>query len=319
MSFIRTILGDIAPGQAGIVYSHEHIVIDHCYATSTNPDFLLNDFDKILTELLALKSHQVGLVVDTMPSNAGRNPMLSAELSRKSGIHQIVCSGIHLEKYYPSNHWRYDISEEKLSQLFIDDIEIGMDQHDYNGPAIVRTQHKAGLLKLATAETAFNKHQLQVFNALVNAHNTTGAPILTHTEGGKQALEQAELFIKLGADPAHIVLSHTDKLTDDGYQKAIFDTGVSVEWDSAFRWKAGQTNNTYRLLEKFLPLYPKQITVGMDAARNSYWKSYGGSPGLAYLRTTFLEELTKLGLDSFENKLFQDNPQRIFTFKNKTQ
>jgi phosphotriesterase-related protein len=91
-------------------------------------------------------------------------------------------------------------------------------------------------------------------------------------------------------------------------------TGVSVEWDSAFRWKAGEENWTYTLLEKLLPLYPNQITVGMDAARSNYWKSYNGNPGLGYLLTTFKEELQKKDLDLFFDNLFITNPSRIFSF-----
>jgi 5-phospho-D-xylono-1,4-lactonase len=316
MSFIRTINGDISPEKAGIVYSHEHIVIDHCHATHKNADFLLNDYQKLAQELLELKTLNVSLLVDTMPVNAGRNPLLSAKLSAETGIHKIVPTGIHLEKYYPKSHWRYRITEQELTDLFIADITEGIDEYDYNGPVVKRTPHKAGLIKLATYSHAFTQHQQMIFRAVVNTHLATGVPILTHTEAGQYALEQAELFIKLGADPSHIVLSHTDKLTDDGLQEAIFATGVSVEWDSAFRWKTDQENNTYRLLEKFAPLYPSQITVGMDAARSSYWKSYGGNPGLAYLRTTFLEELSARGLDSFQENLFIHNPKRIFTFKN---
>jgi predicted metal-dependent phosphotriesterase family hydrolase len=89
---------------------------------------------------------------------------------------------------------------------------------------------------------------------------------------------------------------------------------VSVEYDSAFRWKNADYNQTYSLLEKLLPLYPNQFTVGMDAARHAYWKSYGGKPGLSYLLTTFVDELRERGLESFQEKLFVENPARIFSF-----
>ena len=91
-------------------------------------------------------------------------------------------------------------------------------------------------------------------------------------------------------------------------------TGVRVEYDSAFRWKAGNENFTFSLLEKLLPDYPDQITVGMDAARHTYWKSYDGQPGLTYLLTDFVTELLKRGLSDYQEKIFIENPKQLFTF-----
>jgi phosphotriesterase-related protein len=52
----------------------------------------------------------------------------------------------------------------------------------------------------------------------------------------------------------------------------------------------------------------------MDAAKNAYWKSYNGNPGLDYLLTTFREELNKRSLGKYFDKLVIENPARIFSF-----
>jgi phosphotriesterase-related protein len=140
-------------------------------------------------------------------------------------------------------------------------------------------------------------------------------PILTHTNAGRHALAQVELFHLLGADLNHVVISHVDRCKDLGYHQALMRTGVRVEYDSAFRWKAGNENFTFNLLEKLLPDYPDQITAGMDAARHTYWKSYGGQPGLTYLLTDFVTELHKRDLADFQKKIFIENPKRLFTFE----
>jgi 5-phospho-D-xylono-1,4-lactonase len=313
-SFFRTILADVPTAEMGVTFSHEHIVIDESYATFAYPDFLLNEEEKIVTELKGLKALQCATVVDTMPTNAGRNPLLSAKVSQASGINIIVPTGIHLEIYYPKSHWRYYYSEEQITDLFIADIAQGIDKYDHNGPIVSRTPHKAGLIKLATGDDPITPHQEKIFHAVVNAHLATGAPILTHTNSGKHAVAQAEFFAKLGADLNHVVISHTDKHKDLAYQHAIMQTGVNVEFDSAFRWKPDQENWTYTLLETLLPLYPKQITVGMDAARSAYWRSYGGEPGLDYLLTTFVEELEKRELKNYFDAIFKENPAKIFSF-----
>jgi phosphotriesterase-related protein len=314
MGFFRSILGDQPSANMGITFSHEHIVIEENYVTLQQPEFLLNDVAKICAELRGLRALGCSTMVDTMPSNAGRNPNKSALISQQTGIHILVPTGIHLEKYYPPGHWRYTYSEDQLSDLFIADIKQGIDAYDYNGPLVQRTPYRAGLIKLATGDEPITPHREKIFRAVVNAHRTTGAPILTHTNQGKQALAQAEAFDKLGADLPHVVLSHTDRNKDLGYQHALMQTGVSVEYDSAFRWKKGEENWTFTLLEQLLPLYPKQITVGMDAARSAYWRSYGGQPGLDYLLTSFVAELEKRDLHLYFDFIFIKNPARIFSF-----
>lgn len=314
MSFVRTVLGDIAPADMGLTYSHEHIIIEEGFVTMGNKDFILNDVDKVSAELQAFYNAGGRTVVDTMPAACGRNVRKLAAVSANTKVNIIAPTGIHLEKYYRPNHWRYFVSEAELTELFVKDITEGIDAYDYSCPIVNRTPHKAGLIKLATGKEVFTDHQHKIFNAVVNAHLQTGVPILTHTTEGEQAMEQVELFVKLGAHPRHIVLSHLDRNKDLGYHKALMQTGVYVEYDSHFRWKNDEDNWTYTLLEKLLPDYAGQITVGMDMARNSYWKSYGGQPGLNYLLTNFQQQMQKRGLMEYMERLFFTNPQSLFSF-----
>lgn len=316
MSFVRTVLGDITPAEMGLTYSHEHIIIEEGFVTMGNKDFILNDVEKVSEELKSFRAAGGQTVVDTMPAACGRNVLKLAAVSKNTGVNIIVPTGIHLEKYYRPNHWRYFVTEEELTGLFVKDIEEGIDEYDYSCPIVKRTVHKAGLIKLATGKEKFTAHQQKIFHAVVNTHKQTGVPILTHTTEGEQAIEQAELFLKLGADIKHIVLSHVDRNKDLGYHKALMQTGVYVEYDSHFRWKNEDDNWTYTLLEKLLPDYSGQITVGMDMARNTYWKSYGGSPGLNYLLTDFKEQMNKRGLSVYLEKIFFTNPQKLFCFNN---
>lgn len=312
--FFRTVLGDKPISEMGLTYSHEHIVIDDSYVTAKHPEFLLNDVDKISEELTNFHSAGGRTVVDTMPINSGRNVLKSAEVSQRSGVNIIVPTGIHLEMYYPENHWRYHISEDELTRLFVADIEEGIDEFDYSGPFVKRTPHKAGLIKLATGDGPFTKHQELIFRAVVNAHLETGAPILTHTNFGKQALEQARLFKTLGAKLERVVLSHVDRAKDVDYNRSVLDQGVRIEYDSIFRWKKDEPNYSLQLLEQLLPDYPDQIVLGMDMAKNNYWKSYGGAPGLNYLIETIPGFLKLKGLEEHYQRLFFENPKHLYTF-----
>jgi phosphotriesterase-related protein len=314
MSFARTVLGDIESQEMGLTYSHEHIIIEESFPTVANPLFVLNDVEKVSRELSAFYIAGGKTVVDTMPSNCGRNVEKLAEVSRRSKVNIIAPTGIHLEMYYLPNHWRYAYSADQLARLFIDDITIGIDRHDYGGPIVERTPYRAGMIKLATGDEGITDHQHKIFEAVVQAHLQTGAPILTHTNGGKLALQQVELFSKLGADLSHIVISHVDKNYDLAFHHDLMQTGVYVEYDSHFRWKDMDNNPTLFLLENLLPLYPDQITLGMDMAKHSYWKSYGGEPGLNYLLTEFRQMLVTTGLDPFIEQMFYANPQKLYAF-----
>ncbi len=314
MSFVRTILGDLDPKELGLTYSHEHVVIDECYPTELHPDFLLDDETRITEELQEFYTNGGRSMVDTMPINCGRNVMKLASVSKNSGVNILIPTGLHLEYYYRPHHWRYQLTEDQLTRLFIADIEEGVDRYDYNGPVVDRTHYKAGLIKLATGDHSFTPHQEMIFRAVVNTHLETGAPILTHTNYGHQALEQALMFEKLGASLEHVVLSHLDRRVEVDYHREVLQTGVRVEYDSAFRWKPDEENGTYYLLRNLLFDFPQQITMGMDAARSSYWHSYGGKPGLTFLLNQFKLDLDRMGLGKFYRDIFYQVPQQLFTF-----
>jgi predicted metal-dependent phosphotriesterase family hydrolase len=317
MTFIRTVNGDVPVEDMGVTYSHEHIIIEEGFPTHTNPDFLINDVGRVAEELDSVFRAGGRTMIDTMPANSGRNVLKLAEVSRLSGIHIVAPTGIHLEVYYPSSHWRYTYDVDELAELFIADIEEGIDARDYNGPLVNRTAHRAGLIKLATGDDYITEHQEKIFRAVAQASLRTGAPILTHTNAGQLALEQVERFLALGVDLSHVVICHVDRLKDVQQHRDLLQSGVYLEYDSAFRWKDGDVNWTYRLLEELLPDFPNQITVGMDAARYTYWRSYGGRPGLDFLLTTFRNALTARGLGGYWSLLMVQNPAAVFGFSNK--
>jgi phosphotriesterase-related protein len=138
---------------------------------------------------------------------------------------------------------------------------------------------------------------------------------LTHVEQGVGALEQAAKLHELGVDLAKVVLSHTDRKPELGYHREILSTGVKVEYDSAFRWP-GPENPTRDLVLNLMGEFPEQIMLGMDAARPTYWKSYGGEPGLSFLLNEFSEQLRQAGLSEADwQRIFVSNPAATYRFK----
>ena len=314
VSFIRTVLGDIPAGQLGVCYAHEHIIIDHSYTTQLNPDFLLDSVDVATRELTDF--HRAGgrAMVDSMPCDCGRNAVKLAQISQRAKVHILAPTGLHLAKYYDAAHWGKQYPEEELAALFIAEIEQGIDARDYSGPMVQRTAHRAGVIKIATGEKITAREE-RVFAAAAAAHRQTGCPILTHTEQGKLALEQIELLRQHRVNLNHVCLSHTDRKPDVGYHREVLSSGVKVEFDSAFRWKREQGNPTLELILALLNEFPTQVMLGMDAARRSYWRHYGGQPGLDFLLVTFANELKQRGVtDACLQNIFVNNPAETFSF-----
>ena len=316
MPFLRTVTGDMDASEAGICYAHEHIIIDPSFTTYCNPDFLLDSVELACADVLEFREAGGRTLVDSMPCGGGRNVRKLAQISARTGVHIVCPTGLHLKKYYPPGHWGEHLTAEQIADLFIADIEAGIDARDYNGPLVSRTTHRAGVIKVATGGERPTPHERKIIEAAVIAHQQTGAPILTHTEQGAGALEQLRLFQDAGVSLGHLVLSHIDRRPDPAYHKEILSTGVMLEYDSTFRWAERDGNPTLALvLTMFAEGFGEQILLGMDAARRKYWRAYGGSPGLRFLLRDFLPRLQDAGLTQSDvNAIFVRNPQRCYSF-----
>ncbi|HAI11875.1 MAG TPA: aryldialkylphosphatase [Phycisphaerales bacterium] len=313
--FIRTVLGDIAPGQLGVCYAHEHLIIDPSFATHTNTDFLLDDVSKCVAELQEAYTCGVRAMVDSMPMACGRNVHKLAEISGKTGIHILCPTGIHLAQYYTPGHWSTRLDEDALAALFVSEILDGIDNNDGNGPHWLSGKHRAGLIKIAGGLDQLDDQQQAIFRAAAQAHCITGAPILTHTEQGTAAMEQLSILQDHGVDLKHVVLSHLDRKPDSTYHRDVLQSGVRLEYDSCFRWKSVNENPTMNLICELLPQFPDQIMLGMDAARRSYWKQYGGSPGMCFLQTKWRSRMLDVGItDVLIDQMFIHNPAQTYAF-----
>jgi 5-phospho-D-xylono-1,4-lactonase len=316
MTFVRTVLGDIDPAHMGVTYAHEHLVIDGGRPVEMEPEFDLADIAAMATEVSAAADLGLTTAVDAMPCDAGRNVAMLAELSRRTGVNIVAPTGLHHDRYYGPAHWSHRVSFDELAELFTADIETGIDANDYSGPTVRRTEHRAGVIKVAGSDGGPSDRDRRVFEAAAAAHRRTGAPILTHCEHGTGGLEQVRLLADMGVDLSHVALSHVDKIVDRGYHRELLATGASAEYDGSFRWPAGEQNGTLTLLgwmaEDGLA---DRIVLGMDAARRRYYRVHAGSPGLTWLLDGFSSLMENAGLDaSVRRELFVANPARIFAF-----
>jgi predicted metal-dependent phosphotriesterase family hydrolase len=315
MTFVRTVLGDIDPADLGVTYAHEHLVIGPCHTVDLQPDFLLVDVDKAVAELAPVQALGLRSVVDAMPIGAGRDVRLLAEVSRRSGVQLVAPTGLHHARHYPPRHWSESATSGELADLFIADISDGIDALDYNGPVIRRTPHRAGVIKIGASEGGPSERDARVFEAAAIAHVRTGCPIITHCENGTGALEQVAMLGRFGVPAPHIVLSHVDKVADRGYQREILASGAYAEYDQSFRWKDARNGTLDALRWAAEDGTIDRVLLGMDAARQGYWTSYGGWPGMTWLLSSFSSQMHERGLGDAElHQVFVTGPARAYAF-----
>jgi 5-phospho-D-xylono-1,4-lactonase len=315
VSFVRTVLGDIDPIDLGVTYAHEHLIIDGGRPVEMSPDFLLADVDRMATELGDAAAAGLRSAVDAMPADCGRNPRKLAELSRRTGVNIVAATGLHHEKFYGPSHWSLRASEEELADLFVADVVDGIDERDYGGPIVRRTDIRAGIVKVGGSQGGPSDRDLPIFRAAAATHARTGVPVHTHCEAGTGALEQLRLLVDAGVPAERISLSHVDKVVDRGYHRELFASGAFAVYDQAFRWGDGD-NGTLQLLEwAVADDHAGQVMLGMDAARQGYYRAFGGSPGLPFLLGAFSDAMDARGIGAEIRKcLFVDNPARAFAF-----
>lgn len=306
MTFVRTVAGDIDPADLGVTYAHEHLIIDGGRLHEIDPDFAIDSVEDAVAELAPAVALGLRTVVDAMPGDAGRNVRKLASVGAGAGIHVIAATGFHLARYHADDHWGLAASVDDLAAMMRREVTAGVDG----------TSHRAGIIKIASDRDALSPRDRRVFEAAALVHRETGVPILTHCTDGTAADAQLALFDRAGVDLGHVVLSHTDKIVDRGYHRAILETGASVEFDGGMRWKPDQPNGTLQLLEWLLhDGFGGQLMLGMDAARRSYWAVHGGRPGMAYLLDAFSAQMADRGIDATARRtMFVANPARVLAF-----
>lgn len=313
---VRTVTGDVPAADLGRTYAHEHLVLHSALIAAGFPHILLDDVDLAVDEVRACVAAGIATMVDAMPCASGRDVVRLAEIARRSGVRVIAVTGAHHERYYGAEHWTAQLEPAEIGELFAADLLLGIDAFDYTGPIVRRTLHRAGAIKVATGGPELNTRDRTLIAAAAYAHKRTGAPVLTHCEGGAGGLEQVSALSEAGVPADALMLSHVDKVTDPGYHAELASTGAWLVYDQGLRQHRDELPATAVLINHAADNgYLDQVLLGTDGARRDLWRGYGGEPGLAWLAGQFPARLRAIGLDSDQiDSLFVSNPARALAW-----
>jgi len=245
-----------------------------------------------------------------------------AEAFRGRG-HIIMATGFHKAVFYDTRtHWLNTVKDiDKIVEMMVAEIEVGMDKHSYNGPIVERVEAKAGVIKAGTSYGLIDKFELKALQVAALTQKRTGCPISVHTERGTMAYEVAQYLGEFGADLSHVIICHVQKNPNKYYHKKVLQTGVNICYDGPDRVKyfpdSIHAENIRWLVEEG---FQKQILLSMDAGRASYQRGYmeikgKNALGVAYLLERFVPLLREVGVpDDAINDMLINNPARVFTF-----
>jgi predicted metal-dependent phosphotriesterase family hydrolase len=315
---IRTVLGDLSTAPQGYVYSHEHLVIDSPLIVDRFPEILHDSVEEAVTEVGLCAAAGVCLMVDAMPCASGRDADKLADISRRTGVGIVAATGLHHDRYYGPQHWSNRVSVEELADLFVADLEEGIDAFDYTGPIVRRTPHRAGILKVATSGAELDDRDRRNLDAVAMAALRTGAPILTHCEAGAGGLQQIERLGAAGIPASAVILSHVDKSSDRGYLEALLQAGASLELDQLAKHAAkGVAGPSIGLIARLVSAgFGGQLVVGTDGARRTLWRSLGGTPGLAWIAAELPGHLRQVGVaDADIARILRENALKALTWQ----
>ena len=301
MSMVQTVLGPVATVDLGLTLSHEHLL---CRPPGSlgdaDPDLVLDDREAAIKELSSFKAAGGNAVVEVTPMDYGRDLDGLVALSRRSGVHIVAATGLHKDQFSASYTARFD--EDQLADTFTRELQVGV-----NGV-------RPGVIKLGSSLVEITTGERKAFTAAALAQRATGAPITTHTEAGRLALEQLELLIGAGADPERIIIGHLDRLLATDYHEAVLRTGAYVGYDQIGKSKYATDERRAEALAILMARgHGAKLLISGDLGRKSYWAAYGGKPGFDYVPKTFLSMLCAAGLSAGQAEaLVVANPARAF-------
>lgn len=300
MAIVRTIKGDVAPIELGVVNAHDHLIRVGAGEVYIDPDHLLIDVDKAALEAsyfveASKRWTPTATIVDMCPASSGRGMEKLLEVVEKTpGLNIIQATGFHQQKVYLEwrQSWVNQYTINQIADLLIADIEEGVDRFDYMGPIVERTTAKAGVIKWATAYGKITEWEQKAGKAVAIAQKETGVPINTHVTAGTCGPEQAAFLINEGVSPEKIAIGHIQRNWDPWVHEQIVKKGCYVELDGTNRIKYVPDNARVNLVKVLGEKgYGKQILLGTDSGKASYQKVYGSTSGIDYDPAVFCPRL----------------------------
>lgn len=315
MNVIRTVLGDIVPGELGITAAHEHLYCNQHLCKQ--PKFprkadlmMLLDTDLVVNELAPFRQLGGRAVIEMTVAGWGRDVAKLAEIARRANVHVVATSGYYVENCLPAFVATADIGA--LEAALLREVTEGADG------STIRT----GLLKASVSRPVIEGVEERCARAVARVQRRTGLAITTHTsgsirfqiDGGNAGSLLLDLFDSEGVDPSRVIIGHCDENADVRQLAALMKRGAYVQFDviGKSHWLLDETR-----IDLILALLDRghgdRLLVSSDRNRLSELTVTGG-PGYGHVLRAFVPRLKERGIDEESlHRILVANPARIFS------
>ena len=218
MSLINSVLGPLDTEALGFTLMHEH-VISQGFVAQNYPELFDDHFmDKIIAGISESKKGGVDTIIDATTFDLGRDAAILAEISRRTKVNIIACTGwwMNTPQYIGGT------SPDVYADLFVREIQEG----------IAGTGIKAGILKSAADFGGVTPEGEIMLRAVARAHHRTMVPIILHSYAPEQvARRQLSVLEEEGVDLKWVAVDHVNDTTDLEYLTWLLDRGCYLGMD----------------------------------------------------------------------------------------
>ena len=312
MATINSVLGPMDTANLGFTLPHEHL-IDSSAGVNATYDELVNRelaLETAVKDFTQAHSEGVDTIVEVSPLDLGREVSLMKEVSERSGVNFICCTGCWLD--IPRSFWGR--TPDFIAALWAREIEVGIE-----GTGI-----RAGIIKVATSDPISEQEELMLRSA-AKTHLLTGVPVTTHTPAQSRVGEkQVRILKEEGVEPHQIYIGHINNTPDKDYHRELARLGVWLGWDinNPFgrpHLPSWQQMTTYlkELLDEGLGsnlMLSHDWNVVITRLASPGFPSREQNPdGYLWLTRMVIPRLMEAGVDqSAIDHLMKDNPRRFF-------
>jgi 5-phospho-D-xylono-1,4-lactonase len=311
-SIVRTVLGDVAPGDLGRCDYHEHLF----QVSPLLPGDELDDEGASRAEAASLRAAGMEAMVEATPTGLGRDPAAVARISAATGLRVVHTTGAHRSEHYPHGHWLTACSEVDLAARFIADVRDGLpavDSPDRGAPAVGPGGGpvRAGLVKAGVGYWRIDAFERRVLAAAAATAVTAGVAVMVHLEHGSAAHEVLAALAADGVAADRVLLAHADRNLDPGLHAELTRTGAYLGYDGMARHREAPDSAILDCLERVAAVGdPARLLLGGDVARRTRYRAYGGIPGLDYLPSRFLPRAADRLGEAALHRILVKNPAR---------
>ncbi len=335
---VRTVTGDVRPGDLGLTDIHEHILCD--FSRNFEPDpahpelrqaavnlqtlgvlthnplavpdnLVLSDESLAVEELAAYRRAGIGTVVDPTTEQMGRDPPALKRISEATGIHIVACTGQYIHSFLPA----------PLPQRTLEQLEETMTREISDG--FGDTGVRAGLIgELGTSERIYPEEETAL-RAAARVNRALGVALMVHTDPRSRLAPAALGILKsAGADLGKVSVCHLDSaFFEPQHYEAILATGAYLEFDTfgenfCLHPNYGPSDldrikTLCRLLERG---WLRRVLLGCDVCLKCRLHRYGGW-GYDHLLTNVVPAMRRLGIGTAEiHTMLVENPAKYLAF-----